>query len=120
MRKILAFLLLIVCTTGSFTKTCKAEETMSVETAFVSLIHMVKNEDIMKNFYKEYANEKKQNGKVSAETEKTKKLLECYGEAFKDMSESEILEKLTLAWEYDIPQYDIALRVAKCTDIFKE
>ena len=119
MRKILAFLLLIVCTTGSFTKTCKAEETMSAETAFVSIIHMIKNEDIMKEFYKEYANEKKQNGKVSAGTEKTKKALDCYSEAFTDMSESEILEKLTLAWEYDIPQYDIVLRASKCIDVAK-
>ena len=119
MKKIFVFLFLIGCITTSFIKTCKAEETMSVETAFVSLIHMVKNEDIMKEFYKEYAKEKKQNGKVSVETEKTKKVLECYGDAFKDMSESEILEKLTLAWEYDIPQYDIALRIAKCTDVAK-
>ena len=119
MKKILVFVFLISCIAGSFTKTCKAEETMSVETAFVSLVHMVKNEDIMKEFYKEYAKEKKQNGKVSAETEKTKKALECYSEAFKDMSESEILEKLTLAWEYDIPQYDIALRASKCIDVAK-
>lgn len=119
MKKTLLFLLLFGCITGSFTKTCKAEGDMSVETAFVSLIHMVKNEDIMKEFYKEYAKEKKQNGKVSAETEETKKVLECFSEAFKDMSESEILQKLTLAWEYNIPQYDIVLKISKCTDIAK-
>lgn len=79
---------------------------MSVETAFVSIIHTCKNKDL-------YNKAKKESNKSDIKT------LECYCAAFKDLSESEILEKVELAWDYGIPQYDIAMKTAeaiKCSE----
>lgn len=73
---------------------------MNAQEAFVSIIHTCKNKDIYNEF------------KKNADKEEQKKQ-NCFCKAFSDMSEGEIYQKLELAWDYGIPQYDMFTKMAE-------